>query len=104
MILARVPIYGTQDAGRKFWQRFKNVITVIGFRENKIAKALYKIEVGGEIMAILITHVDDLCWAAKPEFEANMTKTLETFIVKKVESGKFSFCGKRNRTVQRLQH
>ena len=26
MILARVPIYGTQDAGRKFWQRFRNVI------------------------------------------------------------------------------
>ena len=26
MILARVPIYGTQDAGRKFWQRFSAVI------------------------------------------------------------------------------
>ena len=26
MILARVPIYGTTDAGRKFWQRFREVI------------------------------------------------------------------------------
>ena len=40
-ILARVPIYGTQDAGRKFWQRFRDVITQNKFRENRIAKALY---------------------------------------------------------------
>ena len=44
MILARVPIYGTQDAGRKFWQRFRSVILGNRFRENKIAKALYVIE------------------------------------------------------------
>ena len=30
MILARVPIYGTQDAGRKFWKRFRSVITSNG--------------------------------------------------------------------------
>jgi len=94
MILARVPIYGTQDAGRKFWQRFKKVITEHQFKENKIAKALYVIEVGGEIQAMLITHVDDLCWATKPEFEGNVNKILETFVVKKVEQGKFRFCGK----------
>ena len=26
MILARVPIYGATDAGRKFWQRFREVV------------------------------------------------------------------------------
>ena len=41
MILARVPIYGTQDAGRKFWQRFRKVIIANKFRECKIAKAMY---------------------------------------------------------------
>ena len=51
------------------------MITKNGFRENKIAKALYVIEVDGEIMAMLITHVDDLCWAAKPRFEKNMTRS-----------------------------
>ena len=43
-ILARVPIYGTQDAGRKFWKKFRSVITKKQFQENKIAKTLYVIE------------------------------------------------------------
>ena len=68
MILARVPIYGTQDAGRKFWQRFKKAITDNQFRECKIAKALY-------------VHVDELCWAIKPKFEESLSKILETSIV-----------------------
>ena len=101
MILARVPIYGTQDAGRKFWQRFKKVITDNQFRECKIAKALYVVEVDGEIKAMLITHVDDLCWAVKPEFEENMDEILETFVVKKVEQSKFRCCGKE---IQQLEN
>ena len=76
MILARVPIYGTQDAGRKFWQRLRKVIVDHGFRENKIARALYHIEVDGVIMGVLVTHVDDLCWAVRPEYESNMAKIL----------------------------
>ena len=65
MIVARVPIYGTQDVGRKFWQRLKKVITDNQFRECKIAKALYVIESDGDIKAMPITHIDDLCWATK---------------------------------------
>ena len=38
MILARVPIYGTQDTGRKFWQRFKKVITDNQFRKKQDRK------------------------------------------------------------------
>ena len=56
MILARVPIYGTSDAGRKFWQKFRTVITGAGFRENNIAKALYVLEKDGDIKGILINR------------------------------------------------
>ena len=94
MILARVPIYGTQDAGRKFWQRFRKVIIANKFRECKIAKAMYVIEVDGDIKAMLITHVDDLCFAVKPDHEKWMLNILEEFVVKKVEHTKFRFCGK----------
>ena len=38
MILARVPIYGTEDAGRKFWTRLRKTIVANKFREGKIAK------------------------------------------------------------------
>ena len=39
MILARVPIYGTEYAGRKFWHTFRKVIIDNEFRENRIAQA-----------------------------------------------------------------
>ena len=89
-----MPIYGTQDAGRKFWHSFRKVIVDNDFRENKIAKALYVIEVEHEIKAMLITHVDDLCWATKPGYEQQMDAILEKFVTHKRESLKFRFCGK----------
>ena len=65
-----------------------------GFRENKIAKALYVLEVDGDIKGMLITHVDDLCWAFKLGYEESIQNILDEFVVKKVEEGKFRFCGK----------
>jgi len=94
MILARVPIYGTADAGRRFWQRFREEIVGAGFREIQISKALYALEKDGKILAVMVTHVDDMMWAAMPEAEANIQKILDSFAVRKVETGKFRFCGK----------
>ena len=71
MILARVPIYGTTDAGRKFWERLRGVIVEAGFRENQISKALYSFtDKHGKVIALICTHVDDMLWAAKPEEES----------------------------------
>jgi hypothetical protein len=96
MILARVPIYGTQDAGRKFWKRFHSVITESGFRESKIAKALYVLEINGKINGIIVTHVDDMCWAIMPGYEKNIDRILTEFSVNDDKTGtaKFRFCGK----------
>ena len=44
---------------------FRTAITGSGFRENKIAKALYVLEKDGDIKGMLVTHVDNLCWAAR---------------------------------------
>ena len=96
MILARVPIYGTADAGRKFWQKFRRVITENNFRENKVAKALYVIEVDGVIKGMMVTHVDDLCWAIEPEYQHCIDAILTEFVVNdaKIEEDSFRFCGK----------
>ena len=85
MILARVPIYGTSDAGRKFLQKFRTVITGAGFRENKIAKTLCFLEEDGDVKGILITHVDALCWSMKPGYEKPIQETSDAFVVKNVE-------------------
>jgi hypothetical protein len=92
LILARVPIYGTQDAGRKFWKKFPATIRENGSRGNKIAGALYHIEKDGEVKGILLTHVDDLRKAVKPGYEDRVDKIIKSFVVRKVGS-KFRFCG-----------
>ena len=72
--LARVPVYGTHDGGRKFWKRLKTSATRKGFKENSILKALYALHNSeGRLIALLCTHVDDLLWAAEPEAEPIMS-------------------------------
>ena len=96
MILARVPIYGTEDAGRKFLIRFGTVIVTNEFRENKIAAAMYVIEVDKDVKAILITHVDDLIWACKPEYTHHIKAILSEVAVneQKMKMNEFIFCGR----------
>ena len=81
MILARVPIYGTSDAGRKVWQKFRTVISGPGFREKKIARAVYALEKDGDIKGVFITNVDDLGWAMKPGYEEPIQKILYAFVL-----------------------
>ena len=94
MILARVPIYGTADAGRKFWKRFKREIGNADFRESRIARALYVLEKEGYVAGMLLTHVDDMLWAVDPKYDGNVEQILKEFAVRKVEEGTFRFCGK----------
>ena len=97
MILARVPIYGTDDAGRKFWTRLRRIITSNKFRELKLAGALYVIEVNGKVEALLVTHVDDLLWAVTPEYAKHVEVILREFEINESKRKKndFRFCGKQ---------
>ena len=69
------------------------VLAKVPTRENKIAEDLYRIEKDEEEKGILITHVNDLCWTVKPEYEDRVDKILKSFAVRKVEGGNFRFCG-----------
>ena len=80
---------------QSFWERLREVIVEAGFRENQISKALYSLtDKDGKVIALICTHVDDMLWAAKPEAESAINNIFETFAVRKVEEGKFRFCGK----------
>ncbi len=87
MILARVPIYGTADADRKIWQRFREVIVdESGFRENQISQALNAyIDANHALVAILCTRINDMMWAAVPEAAEKIQKFLDSFAVRKIE-------------------
>ena len=94
-ILARVPIYGTADAGRNFWKELRDVIHANGLKENQISKALYSYcDENDSIRCIVATHVDDILWATEPDAKHRIDAILAHFKVGKVEEGTFRFCGK----------
>ena len=62
-LLARVPVYGTQDAGRGFWKKFRRTLIAGGVGENRVLSALYTLTVDGQLRGIVATHVDDLLFA-----------------------------------------
>ena len=41
IIAARVPIYGTKDAGRGFWLQLKEVVLSEGYKLNKILPSMF---------------------------------------------------------------
>ena len=59
-LLARVLVYGTQDAGRGFWKKFRRTLIAGGVRENRVLSAVYTLKVDGQLRGIVATHVDDL--------------------------------------------
>jgi len=66
MMLARVPIYGTKDAGRRFWLKLKGTIVTIGMRQNSQCPALFTYSEDGDIKVMMGTHVDDILFSCKP--------------------------------------
>ena len=62
MIAARVPIYGTKDAGRGFWLKLKQVVLAEGYKLNQILPALFALrDDDGKIVAVLSSNVDAIC-------------------------------------------
>ena len=95
LMLARVPIYGAHDSGRKFWKKLRTELTSEGIRENAIFRALYTMTNSeGKVILMLATHVDDLLWACEPEAQSVVDKILTSFMCGKIEEGTFRYCGK----------
>ena len=94
MFVARVPIYGTCDAGRGFWKKLRHDILSTGLKENAVIRALYIYQEDGEPKLMLATHVDDMLWATKSGYEDRVQQLLDRYTIKTVESGTFRFCGR----------
>ena len=94
MFVARVPTYGTCDAGRGFWKKLRHDILSTGLKENAVIRALYIYQEDGEPKSMLATHVDDMLWATKSGYEDRVQQLLDRYTIKTVESGTFRFCGR----------
>ena len=95
IIAARVPIYGTKDAGRGFWFQLKEVVISKGYKLNKILGTMFTLrDKDGHIVSVMSSNVDDLLYASKPGYEDAMNEVLKTFSVREVNNTPFRFCGK----------
>ena len=94
MIAARVPIYGTKDAGRGFWLKLKEVVIEQGYTLNMILPTMFTLRKEGKIVSVLSSNVDDLLYGSLPGHDEAVQKILETFDVKVQNEGEFRFCGK----------
>ena len=93
-IASNLPIYGTGDAGRRFYKAFRQKTLDVGMYENEIMKSLYSFHIDGEVMLILAVHVDDILCAAKPEYEHMVEELLAKFEIKETKVGQVRFCGR----------
>ena len=94
IIAARVPIYGTKDAGRGFWLKLKEVVLSRGYKTNKILPTMFTLVKDGKIRAVMSSNVDDLLYGSRPGFDAEIRENLDEFQVKQILDTEFRFCGK----------
>ena len=95
IIAARVPIYGTKDAGRGFWLQLKEVVISKGYKLNRILPSMFTLrDKEGHIVSVMSSNVDDLLYASKPGYEDAINEVLKTFSVREVNDTPFRFCGK----------
>ena len=99
LLLALVPIYGTKDAGRRFYKTFRRRALEEGLVECKLCRSMYTYrDQNGRNVIMAGAHVDDIMWAADPEHDKLVTKALfQYFTVKEIQTDKFRFCGREYR-------
>ena len=94
-MLARAPIHGSVDGGRRFWKKLRRRVKRKGLRENRICRALYSYtDKNGVVQMLLTLHVDDLLWACDPSCDWIVKGLIDEFKCGTVESRSFKYCGK----------
>ena len=70
------PLYGLDDASRKFWFPVKEVLREIGLKVIEGDEAFYSVYQDGELLGAVITHVDDLILAGTELFIKEVLETI----------------------------
>ena len=82
VVAARVPIYGTKDAGRGFWFTLKDVFTKAGFKLNQIITFLFALtNPACEIVAMMSSNADDVLYGFLPEVQEGQSQRIRCFQV-----------------------
>ena len=88
------PVYGTKDAGRRFYKSFRRRAVDAGLVESRLCRSLYSYTFEGKLVVLGGAHVDDIIWAAEPEYQHLMDEVYAHFELNKIDEGNFRFCGR----------
>ena len=90
----RKPLYGLDDASRKFWLRIQQIFKEEGLKNVNGDEAYYYQRSNGNLIGMILTHVDDFSIAGTEEFVKKVTDLCkEKLQVSKIEKNKFRFTG-----------
>ena len=80
------PLYGLDEASRKFWVQVKEVLKEIGCKVMEGDEAFYYLHRDGEFVGAVFTHVDDFTLAGTEDFIKEVLETVaKELIVFKIE-------------------
>ena len=71
------PLYGLDDASRKFWIRVKEIFKQEGLENIDGDEAFYYKRVDGKLVGMVLTHVDDFSLAGRSDFNENLAKKIQ---------------------------
>ena len=95
------PLYGLDDASRKFWLRVKEVLKKMGLKVLEGDEAFYYLHKDGKLIGAVITHVDDFTLAGTEDFVNDVINTVaEELTVSKIERENFRYTGIDVKTVE----
>ena len=94
VLAARVPIYGTRDAGRGFWLKLKDEMLARGYELNRILPTVFVLREEDKIVGVMSSNVDDLLYGHLDGYEDKMNDVLDSFSVRERQEAPFRFCGK----------
>merc|ERR1712002_1265992 len=88
------PLYGLDDASRKFYLKVKETLQKMGLKTLPGDDAVYYEHKNGELQGLILSHVDDFTIAGRTEFvDRIVTGIKNKFTVSKVEEDNFRFTG-----------
>ena len=88
------PLYGLDDALRKFYLKVKETLQELGLKTLPGDDAFYYENRNGKLMGLNLSHVDDFTIAGDVEFVQRIVKGIqERFTISKIEEDKFRFTG-----------
>ena len=88
------PLYGLNDASRKFYLKVKTILKECGCEQSKYDPALFMYKVDGKLEGLVGTHVDDFLHAGNRNFDDRVMAVINReFKVGKVEEKNFKYTG-----------